>query len=100
MQGRSLLFRILWITLAAFWPPGAFSAEGAVTGADMVEIRGVIHRQIDAFRRDDAQGAFALVSPSVQHSFRTPQRFFELVRMAYRAVYRPGRRASCSSICW
>jgi uncharacterized protein DUF4864 len=27
--------------------------------------------------------------PSVQHSFRTPQRFLELVRMAYRAVYRP-----------
>jgi hypothetical protein len=49
----------------------------------------VIHRQIDAFRRDDAQGAFALVSPSVQHSFRTPQRFLDVVRMAYRAVYRP-----------
>ena len=24
----------------------------------------MIHQQIDAFRRDDAQGAFALVSPA------------------------------------
>jgi hypothetical protein len=49
----------------------------------------VINRQIDAFRRDDAQGAFALVSPGVQHSFGTPERFLDVVRMAYRAVYRP-----------
>jgi hypothetical protein len=60
-----------------------------VTRADLVEIRTVISRQIDAFRRDDAQGAFALVSPGVQHSFGTPERFLQVVRNAYRAVYRP-----------
>ena len=67
----------------------AKAADGRITSSDLAEIRQVIHRQIDAFRRDDAQGAFALVSPSVQHSFRTPQRFLDVVRMAYRAVYRP-----------
>jgi hypothetical protein len=49
----------------------------------------VIHRQIDALRRDDAHGAFALVSPEVQEAFGTPERFLDVVRMAYRAVYRP-----------
>jgi hypothetical protein len=49
----------------------------------------VIHRQIDAFRRDDAQGAFALVSPGVQRAFGTPERFLNAVRASYRAVYRP-----------
>jgi len=49
----------------------------------------VIHRQIDAFKRDDAKGAFALASPGVQQSFRTPEKFLDVIRMAYRAVYRP-----------
>ena len=62
-----------------------------VSGADAVEIRAVIHRQIDAFRRDDAQGAFALVSPGVQEAFGTPERFLDAVRAGYRPVYRPTR---------
>jgi hypothetical protein len=60
-----------------------------VTGADLLEIRGVIHRQIEAFRRDDASGAFALASPGVQQAFGNPQAFLEVVRMAYRVMYRP-----------
>ena len=84
------MLRALFFSLAvalAFGAPAA--ADGAVTAADMSEIRGVIHRQIDAFRRDDAHGAFALVSPGVQQAFGTPERFLDTVRMAYRAVYRP-----------
>ena len=68
-------------------------AEGRVTGADLLEIRGVIHRQIEAFRRDDARSAFALASPGVQRAFGSAQRFMETVRMAYRPVYRPARFA-------
>ena len=64
-------------------------ATEIVSGADAAEIRAVIHRQIDAFRRDDAQGAFALVSPGVQEVFGTPERFLDAVRADYRAVYRP-----------
>lgn len=81
---------LLWLALLLpAWPaPGA---EGRVTGSDLAEIRAVINRQIDAFRRDDARGAFALVSPGVQDSFGTPERFLDVVRMAYRAVYRPAR---------
>ena len=77
-----LLFLML---LSPAWPAQA----GAVNGADVAEIRAVIQLQIDAFRRDDARGAFALASPDVRQAFRTPEKFLDVVRFAYRAVYRP-----------
>jgi uncharacterized protein DUF4864 len=82
------MMRTAVIALALLAPLAA-AADPRVTSADVAEIRGVINRQIDAFRRDDAQGAFALVSPGVQQTFRTPEKFLDVVRMAYRAVYRP-----------
>ena len=75
------------LILALLAAPAA--ASNGVSSADMQEIRAVIHRQIDAFRRDDAQGAFALVSPGVQQAYGTPERFLDVVRSSYRAVYRP-----------
>jgi hypothetical protein len=84
------LVRIAMLALAAVVSLPAL-ANGRVTGSDLLEIRAVINRQLDAFQRDDASGAFALTSPGVQQAFGTPQRFLEVVRMAYRAVYRPAR---------
>jgi hypothetical protein len=83
------VLRIGLAWLAFLIPIGVLGSESRVTGADVAEIRAVIHRQIDAFRRDDAHSAFALVSPGVQQTFGTPERFLDVVRMAYRAVYRP-----------
>jgi hypothetical protein len=80
---RSLLLAFLLFVVAS--PAGA----AGVSATDLAEIRTVIQRQIDAFRRDDARGAFALASPDVQQAFRTPERFLDVVRVAYRAVYRP-----------
>jgi Domain of unknown function (DUF4864) len=81
--------KALLLALAFAVPAGAFAVETRLSGADVAEIRSVIHRQIDAFGRDDAQGAFALVSPRVQQSFGSPERFLETMRTAYRPVYRP-----------
>ena len=78
---RALLLSALLLLPAA--------APAAVNAQDLAEIRAVINRQIDAFRRDDARGAFALVSPGVQQAFGTPERFLDVVRASYRAVYRP-----------
>jgi hypothetical protein len=78
---RALVF---WLALIA---PAAATAE--IGAADLAEIRAVIDRQIDAFKRDDARGAFALVSPNVQEAFGTPERFLDVVRVSYHAVYRP-----------
>ena len=79
--------RILLLLLAFLPGPGV--ASSTLSSADMQEIRAVIHRQIDAFRRDDARGAFALVSPGVQQAFGTPERFLDAMRSSYYAVYRP-----------
>jgi type II secretory pathway pseudopilin PulG len=81
---RSLLL------LAALLAPGLAGAEGRVTAGDAAQIRAVINRQIEAFRRDDARGAFALASPGVQQAFGADaERFLAVVRTSYRAVYRP-----------
>jgi hypothetical protein len=79
----------LWLALSA----APALAQPAVTAEDFVEIRAVIQGQLDAFRRDDAQGAFALASPGVQQAFGTPQRFLDVVRSAYRPMVRPANVA-------
>jgi len=87
------MLRALLLCLALAAPaiaqPGPALAQAGVTPEDLAEIRAVIHRQIEAFRRDDAREAFALVSPDVQETFGTPERFLDTVRVSYRAVYRP-----------
>jgi len=77
MQVRNLV-----CALALALSMSGASAAGSVTSADLAEIRQVIERQIDAFRRDDAQGAFALVSPGVRDSFGTAERFLEAIDRA------------------
>jgi hypothetical protein len=77
------------LLLAALLAGCVAQAGEALTPQDVVEIRAVIHRQIEAFRRDDAPGAFALVSPAVQQEFGSAQHFLDVVRAAYRPVYRP-----------
>jgi hypothetical protein len=81
--------RRLLAILALFLLPSLVLAQNGVTGQDAAEIRAVIHRQIEAFMRDDAKGAFALAAPSVQRTFGTPEKFLDAIRAAYRAVYRP-----------
>ena len=80
------MLRVLAL-LFAFALPAV--GQPAITGEDLAEIRAVIHRQIEAFRRDDAQEAFKLVSPAVQETFGTPERFLDVVRASYSPMVRP-----------
>ena len=73
--------------LCAFVGPG--QAQADLSAADRMAIQGVITRQIDAFRHDDAEAAFAFASPGIQDQFGTPGRFLDMVRRAYPAVNRP-----------
>lgn len=82
-----LLYLLSFLILGLL--PGTAAANPRITTEDLAEIRAVIHRQIDALRRDDARGAFALVAPDAQAAFGTAERFLEAMRVAYRAVYRP-----------
>jgi Domain of unknown function (DUF4864) len=67
----------------------ALAAQPKLSAPDRAAIRSVISRQIEAFRRDDAAGAFALTSPGIQGAFGTPENFLRMVRDSYQAVYRP-----------
>ncbi len=80
---------ILVLVLLAGLCCTAQAAEPPVSTADQAAIRSVITGQIDAFRRDDAAGAFSLAAPSIQGLFGTADTFIEMVRRGYAAVYRP-----------
>jgi hypothetical protein len=57
--------------------------------ADRSAIHDVIQHQIDAFQHDDASGAFAFASPSIQAEFGDASRFLRMVQTGYPPVYRP-----------
>ncbi|HWK46240.1 MAG TPA: DUF4864 domain-containing protein [Stellaceae bacterium] len=57
--------------------------------ADRDAIRGIIQRQIEAFKRDDAATAFDFAAPSIQQMFQNADTFIGMVRRAYPPVYRP-----------
>lgn len=87
---RRLLTRRGWLGLVLLLPfilsPGAALAQA---GADKAAIQQVIRSQIDAFRHDDAAGAFGFATPTLQAEFGTPEVFMTMVRQAYAPVYRP-----------
>jgi hypothetical protein len=68
---------------------GAARAAGPVSAADQAAIDQVITSQIEAFRRDDAPGAFHYASPGIQRLFGDAGTFLDAVRESYRPVYRP-----------
>ena len=67
----------------------SWAEEAAVSAQDKATIQSVITRQLDAFRRDDAAGAFGYAAPSTQGIFGTPDNFLDMVRRGYAPVYRP-----------
>lgn len=82
--------RHLWMLLALLCAGFVVPAHSeVVTPADQAAIQDVITRQIEAFRRDDGQAAYAIAAPSIQKMFGSPERFMDMVRNAYPAVHRP-----------
>ncbi len=64
-------------------------AQSVVSPADGAEIARVIAAQIEAFRRDDGDAAFAFATPGIQQRFGDSAHFLEAVKQAYPQVYRP-----------
>jgi hypothetical protein len=58
---------------------GGAPAEPGLSAGDLTEIRAVINRQLEAFRRDDALGACVVYRP-------TSIEFLELLTMGHDAV--------------
>ena len=69
----------------------AIAADGGVVSDvgedDRLRIRATIGAQLEAFHARDADRAFSYASPSIRAKFRTPARFFSMVRDHYPAVY-------------
>jgi hypothetical protein len=61
----------------------------AETGADAAGVRATIDAQLEAFARDDWDGAFTFASPMIQRLFGTPENFGQMVRNGYPMVWRP-----------
>lgn len=70
---------------------GMAETRSAVKTEYQQAIRAVIERQIEAFRRDDAERAFSFAAPSIRRQFVTAENFMRMVRIAYLPVYRPKR---------
>ncbi len=66
----------------------ALASQVAVAAADDTAIRAAIAAQLDAFRHDDADGAYRLASPHIEARFGSAANFLAMVKMAYPAVYR------------
>ena len=62
--------------------------DGAVAGSDQQAIRSVITAQLDAFRHDDADGAYRIASPHIETRFGNAANFLAMVKTTYPAVYR------------
>jgi hypothetical protein len=81
--------RTLFAALAFLLILAPASVIAAPSPADEAAIHGVIAAQLDAFRRDDASGAFAYASPELQAMFGNPDHFMAMVQRGYAPVYRP-----------
>lgn len=79
--------RRFYLALFALLLSGAAFADP--TAADRTAIRQVVEQQLRAFQRDDGEAAFSYASPNIRSMFGTPERFMDMVRGAYRPVYRP-----------
>ena len=84
-----MLRRVVAALLFLCATAGLGHAQADLSAADRTAIQGVITRQIEAFRNDDAETAFGFASPGIQSQFGTPGRFLDMVRRAYPAVHRP-----------
>jgi hypothetical protein len=61
-------------------------------GEEVSAMRRVIDAQLEAFSRDDHEGAFSLASPGIRERFVTAETFVRMVREQYAVVYRPASR--------
>ena len=74
--------------LASFFTTVLAGPVGAGDAQPSAEARALLSRQFDAFARDDAAGAYALVTPALKMTFTDPDVFMGMVRNRYAPVYR------------
>ena len=85
------LFAVLFFcaAMSAVSTTPATGQTADVPTADGNAIVAVIQSQLTALQADQAAKAFSFASPGIQSMFGTPDRFMQMVRSGYAAVYRP-----------
>ncbi len=87
---RRLLIGLVALCGTLAGPVDPAGAAEKLTAADRRGIEQTIRRQLDAFGRDDADGAFGYASPDIRRLFGSPDNFMQMVRKNYDPVYRAG----------
>lgn len=68
--------------------PAPALAADPPSEADRAQIRDVIGRQLEAFKRDDGETAFSFAAPGIKSIFGTVDNFMSMVRNGYQPVHR------------
>jgi hypothetical protein len=71
----------------------AFVAWDAMKPPDSEGIRLAITAQLEAFREDDYDAAFAIAAPGIQAKYQNSEAFTNMVALAYPQAYRPRKVA-------
>ena len=71
----------------------ALFAWGAMKPSDEDAIRSAIIAQLEAFRQDDSDAAFAIAAPGIQAKYQNAEAFTAMVALAYPQVHRPRKIA-------
>lgn len=82
--------RAMTLCVAVFGATPAPAAD-QLGADDRRAIEKTVRGQLDAFGRDDANGAFGFATPDIQRLFGSPERFMRMVRESYEPVYRASR---------
>lgn len=86
------LLGILGVVASVFYASVAAPAEAReplrLGTGDWRAIQTVVAKQMKAFRLEDDEAAFSLASPGVRRVFESANKFMEMVRTEYGAVYR------------
>jgi len=78
-----LIIGLLGVALLSFAAAYVFKADHEA------DIRAVITAQIEAFKRNDGEAAFAIAAPEIQAKFGNARTFMNMVASSYPQVYRP-----------
>jgi len=71
----------------------AFVAWDPMKPPDDEGIRSAITAQLEAFRQDDYDAAFAIAAPGIQAKYQNAEAFTNMVALAYPQAYRPRKVA-------
>lgn len=81
------LRRFVNLAMLLFLLP-AMAQSQELTDDDRTAIQTITERQNEAFRSDDAAGAFAFASPMIREKFGTAENSLHMVQIGYQPVYR------------